>query len=248
MEKSNIVLNTLVFDQQHQEGLSQADMLNKITSFDLSTAEVRREYFTNIADETIAIAEQNKKLGLKLFYSVPETIFTKDGLLNPDLPKYFKEAETMGISSLKMNIGNFEAYSGNLASDLKPYSDAKIEFNIENDQTELNGTINNISTFLNAVKQANIDIKFVFDLGNWRYVGQSENDAATKLHDFVRYIHVKNVLIDNNNKYAVVPLDKGVINWQETLRLLPSSLPIALEYPATDNEIRSGIQLLTSFN
>ncbi|HBF74782.1 MAG TPA: sugar phosphate isomerase [Lactobacillus sp.] len=247
MNKNNIVLNTLVFDEEHNEGVKQTEMLSQVAGFGIKNAEVRREYFTDPMAAAPAIGKTVKKLGLKLFYSVPKTIFTDDGELNPDLPLYFEEASKMGVSSLKMNIGHFDKFTGDLHTALARYSDSDIEFNVENDQGQLNGSTQNILKFLNASKNENIDIKFVFDLGNWRFVGEKENDAAKSLKPFVRYIHVKNDIVDEQSKCQVVALDQGIINWKATLKLLPNNLPVALEYPATDDEIKAGINLLVNF-
>ena len=83
-------------------------------------------------------------------------------------------------------------------------------------------------------------------MGNWRFVSEDENDAAKALKPFVRYIHVKNDVIDDQNNCQVVALDQGVIDWKKTLKLLPTDLPVALEYPASDDEIKAGIDLLVN--
>lgn len=245
MDKSNIVLNTLVFDKQHNDGESQLKMLQRVVDFGISQAEVRREFFSNPVQEAPAIGDFVTKHSLKLFYSVPEKIFTDDGTLNPELPNYFSEAKTMGVSSLKMNIGNFSAFAGNLKDALSPYADSGIEFNVENDQSVANGSSKNILKFLNAVQAQSIDIKFVFDLGNWRFVDEDELEVAKILSDFTRYIHVKNDVL-GKEKPDVVALDQGVIDWKAALKLLPTNVPVALEYPASDAEIQHGIDLLVN--
>ncbi|KIS03852.1 sugar phosphate isomerase/epimerase family protein [Paucilactobacillus wasatchensis] len=246
MDISKIVLNTLVFDNEHNAGLSQPDMLQKVADFDIKTVEVRREYFKDIAAETNEIKQINQKLGLKVFYSVPEKIFTDDGSLNPELSAYFDEAKTMGVSELKMNIGNFTGFTADIKAGLAKVLSTGIQFNVENDQTSQNGASKNILNFLNAAKENNLDIQFVFDLGNWRFVAEDEQSVATSINQFVRYIHVKNVTQDNG-KTGVVALDQGVIDWQSTLKHLPTNVPVALEYPATSAEIQHGIDLLVKY-
>lgn len=247
MKKQDIVLNTLVFDQQHNDGEAQLNMLQRIVNFDITQAEVRREFFNDPTAEAADIKNFVDEHQLKLFYSVPEKIFTDDGDLNPELPAYFAEAKAMGVTSLKMNIGNFDAFTDDLTATLSPYADSGIEFNIENDQTIANGSSKNILKFLESVKAANVDIKFVFDLGNWRFVDENELDTARLLSKFTRYIHVKNDTL-GGSKPNVVALDKGIIDWKAALSLLPKSLPVALEYPATDTEIQHGIDLLIANN
>jgi len=243
MDKKNIVLNTLVFNQQHDNGESQLNMLKRVVNFGIQQAEVRREFFDDPAKEANDIKNFVSEHQLKLFYSVPETIFTDNGDLNPELSTYFAEAKSMGVSSLKMNIGGFDKFSGDLHSALREYAESDIEFNVENDQSIANGSTKNILKFLNAAEKSNLDIKFVFDLGNWRFVNENELDAAKSLSPYTRYIHVKNDVL-GGTKPQVVSLDTGVIDWHSALEILPKNLPVALEYPASDDEINHGIDLL----
>lgn len=246
MDKNKIVLNTLVFDGLHNEGLTQPTMLQKVLNFGIKKVEVRREYFNNLTDEVEAVGKFARDNDMTVYYSVPKTIFMDDGALNPELAKYFAEAAKLNVSSLKMNIGHFEKFTGDLKKELAPYSDNQIEFNVENDQTEQNGSLKNILNFLEAAKAVGLDIKFVFDLGNWRFVGEDEQVVATKIKDYVRYIHVKNV-VNKDNSFGVVKLDAGIINWNSALDKLPKELNVALEYPATDDEIADGIDLLVKY-
>lgn len=246
MDINKIVLNTLVFDTEHNAGLPQPDMLQKVADFGIKTVEVRREYFKNIQTETAQVKDINKKLGLKIFYSVPEKIFTDTGDLNPELAAYFDEAKTMGVSAVKMNIGNFTGLTDEIISGLTNVINSGIQLNIENDQTTQNGSSKNIINFLVVAQENKLDIKFVFDLGNWRFVDGNEQSVAAKINQYVRYIHVKNVS-QENGKTSVVALDKGIIDWQKTLKDLPTDVPVALEYPATSDEIKHGINLLLAY-
>ncbi|WP_137596641.1 sugar phosphate isomerase/epimerase family protein [Paucilactobacillus kaifaensis] len=246
MDSNKIVLNTLVFDAEHNNGLAQPDMLQKVADFGIKTIEVRREYFKDITAETTAVKENNAKLGLTVFYSVPEKIFTDTGDLNPELSSYFEEAKTMGVSAVKMNIGNFTGFNDAILAGLSEVLSSGIQLNVENDQTEQNGSSKNIINFLEAAQEKNLDIKFVFDLGNWRFVDENEQSVANAINKYVRYIHVKNVT-QENGKTSVVALDKGIINWQSTLKYLPTNVPVALEYPATNAEIQHGIDLLVKY-
>lgn len=246
MDSNKIVLNTLVFDTEHNNGLAQPDMLQKVADFGIKTVEVRREYFKDISAETAAVKEINAKLGLKVFYSVPEKIFTDSGDLNPELSAYFAEAKVMGVSAVKMNIGNFTGFTDATLAGLSQVLNSGIQLNVENDQTSQNGSSKNIINFLEAAQAKNLDIKFVFDLGNWRFVNENEQAVAKTISQYVRYIHVKNVT-QANGKTAVVALDKGLIDWQSTLKDLPTTVPVALEYPATSAEIQHGIDLLVQY-
>ncbi|HAT55408.1 MAG TPA: sugar phosphate isomerase [Lactobacillus sp.] len=244
MDQNNLVLNTLLFKNQIlNDGVKQSDLLEHVASFGVKNVEVRRELFKDIPAETSAIGSKAKELGLTVFYSVPKNLFVDGGQLNPELPDYFAEAKTLGTHHIKFNIGDFPDYSGNLSDDLAPYMDQDIQVNVENDQTEQSGLLSNILTFLNAAQSAQVDIKFVFDMGNWRFLGQNEEEVAAQIAPFVRYIHVKNLVI-TDGKPGVVPLDKGIIDWKATLAKLPADLPVALEFKATDDDITRALDLL----
>ncbi|RDF85580.1 sugar phosphate isomerase/epimerase family protein, partial [Levilactobacillus brevis] len=248
MNKQQIVLNTLVFNQQHLAGESQLNMLQRIVHLGIAQAEVRREFFSDPLKEAPAIKDFVRENHLTLFYSVPEKIFDSAGTLNPNLPTYFAEAQAMGVHALKMNIGHFAAFTGDLTTALSPYANSEVEFNVENDQTIANGSSQNILTFLTAVNAAGVNIQFVFDLGNWRFVNEDELVVADKLSEFTRYIHVKNVQLKSSGAATVVALDRGIIDWQQALQKLPNDVPVALEYPATTTEIQHGIALLSDYH
>ena len=57
MRKEQIVLNNLVFMNDHEKGMQQLEMLKKAVSFGVSSVELRREYFDDIVKETPAIAQ-----------------------------------------------------------------------------------------------------------------------------------------------------------------------------------------------
>ncbi|MGV0167312.1 sugar phosphate isomerase/epimerase family protein [Furfurilactobacillus sp. WILCCON 0119] len=245
MNAQQIVLNTLVFaDQVTNEHTLQATLLAAVPTFGISNAEIRREYISDFATEIPAIKAAADTNHLRLFYSVPEVLFLDGGQLNPNLKQYFDEAQAMGMFAIKLNIGDFAHYQGDLTADFGPLLATGIQVNIENDQTVQSGSSANILTFLNAAKAAGVDIQYVFDLGNWRFVAENELTVASELAPFTRYIHVKNVTIEDG-KPSVTALDTGVIDWQKALTLLPTDVPVALEYPATDAEIHHAIDRLT---
>ncbi len=122
----------------------------------------------------------------------------------------------MGVSAVKMNIGNFTGLTDEIISGLTNVINSGIQLNIENDQTTQNGSSKNIINFLVVAQENKLDIKFVFDLGNWRFVDENEQSVAAKINQYVRYIHVKNVS-QENGKTSVVALDKGIIDWQKNV-------------------------------
>ncbi|MFC6261661.1 sugar phosphate isomerase/epimerase family protein [Levilactobacillus fujinensis] len=243
---SEIVINTLVYQQQLDSGIKQADLLKKVAAQGVSAAEIRREYIKDFDQELADIKAVATKDNLKLFYSVPENVFI-DGHVNSKLDQYMQEAKKMGIFAIKFNIGDYAHFAGNLKDSLRKILDYDIQVNVENDQTQTSGTMNALETFLINAAKANLDIQYVYDLGNWRFVKQDEFEAIKMLKEYVRYIHVKDVAYVDS-KPQVVPLDDGEVDWRKALDALPSGLPIAVEYPVKDDaELRKGIELVKSY-
>lgn len=180
-------------------------------------------------------------MGLDLFYSVPDEVYV-NGKINPKLEQYVIEAKQMGVKHIKWNIGD---YNGELyLNELKALLDRGIAISIENDQTQTSGTIVAIDTYMKAVTKAGVNIGYVYDLGNWRFVGEDERAAAELLKDYVQYIHVKDVqLVDQ--KPQAIGLDHGEIDWRKVLQILPQDVPVAIEYPTiTTTEILEAKKLL----
>lgn len=247
MERKDIVINTLMYQSLIEGGTKQVDLLPKIKALSISQAEVRREYIQDFAAELDQLFQASQELGITLRYSVPDDIFV-NGQVNPKLPQYLDEAKQMGIVSIKFNTGDYQDFKGDLATELEFLTDADVMVNVENDQTQISGTVEPLFKFLTDETNQNVNIGYVDDLGNWAYVGQNALDSSQKLAAFVRYIHVKDIKFDNNEP-KVVPLSKGTLDWREILAILPSSLPVALEYPAANEQvIKDGIDQLLSAN
>lgn len=218
---NNLVFNTLVFQAKINSGLKQVELFDDILSLGFKNIEPRREYFVDIDKEIPEMRKAAESKNIKLFYSVPDYIFLDDGELNPKIFEYFEEAKRLNVANVKMSIGNYRHFS-----QLK-------QLNFINDQTQQSGTINKINKFLQDAKQAKLNIGYTFDLGNFRYVQESEVDAAETLGSYVTYIHLKN-LAEQDGNFIVTSLDKGIIDWRSVVEKLPTELPIGLEYPSSD--------------
>lgn len=232
MKKEQIVLNLLVFANEVEAGVLQAELLTKAKELGFNKVELRREYFKDIEAEMPVIKKTAEEQEIELFYSVPDEVFVKQEL-NPKLTEYLMEAKQLGVKHIKWNIGDFHPNSS--LRELQALTEKGIEVNIENDQTQTSGTIQAILTFMEAVKEAKLAIGYVYDLGNWRFVGESEEAAAEQLAEYVRYIHVKDVAYVQDQPQAA-ELDKGVIEWRKMLDILPQDVPVAIEYPTTSDE------------
>lgn len=241
MKDNRLVLNFLVFAEKVENGALQSELLPEIAELGFQSVEIRREYFKDLEKEMPVIKAEAERLKLELFYSVPDEVYV-DGKINPKLEDYLVEAKQMGVKQIKWNIG---AFDGDLHEDeLKTLIESGVAITIENDQTQTSGTITAIQTYMKAVKASGLAIGYVYDLGNWRFVGEDEMKAAEELADYVQYIHMKDVSYEKDQPKAA-GLDHGVIDWRKVLTILPKNRPIAIEYPTTSTaEILEAKQLL----
>ena len=98
----NIIgINTLVYMDALRDGATQSELLGSIAELGVTLAEVRREYIAG-DDEFNAIANAARINGLRLFYSVPESI-TVNGDVNPRFEEFLDEAQRMGASNVRFN-------------------------------------------------------------------------------------------------------------------------------------------------
>lgn len=75
MKKEKLVLNFLVFADKVKDGALQANLLQKAADLGFTQVEIRREYFRDINEEKTVIESEAKRLGLDLFYSVPDEVY-----------------------------------------------------------------------------------------------------------------------------------------------------------------------------
>lgn len=241
-----VVLNLLVLDDLVKKGSKQSNLLRIASDLGFSFVEIRREYFQDIDNEIVDISSIANDLHLRLFYSVPANMFV-DGNLNPELVNYLEEAKKMGIVSIKWNIGDFDENKVDIDA-LRKLTTYGIQITVENDQTILSGSSTAIQKFLQFVEKHQLDIGYVYDMGNWRYIGEHEENGAQQLAKYCRYIHVKNVDRNEKNQLTTIDLDKGLIDWQNILNILPANVPVAIEYPIAEHgEIQRVKKLLEDY-
>lgn len=240
-----LILNTWIFENDVKNGTKQIDLLNRVKALGADGIEVRREYFTDIKKETADIGKRAKELNLIVNYSVPKEVFISGGKLNPELNDYFSEAITMGVKKIKFNIGDYLNFKGDLKDTFANFPFDKMSINIENDQTEISGKAVNIKRFLDDATQANIQIGYVYDLGNWAFTMQDAIESAKELFKYVDYVHLKNTISDNGKLITSDDLNKGMFDWKNVIDNLPKDVFYALEFPMdSDETIANQIKLL----
>ncbi|WP_421017546.1 sugar phosphate isomerase/epimerase family protein [Furfurilactobacillus cerevisiae] len=229
------IINTLVYAERHDKGESQSEFLEDIKKLGADGVEARLEYFSDIEYEAPIFVEKAKKLGLKINLSVPDELFV-DGEVNSKLDTYFKYGKLLELDKIKFNTGDFTHFNGDLAHILDALPEG-IEFNVENDQTELSGRSQHILTFLQSAKEAGLNVGYVYDIGNWLVTGEDPDFVAKKMAPYTRYIHLKNMTGVGNNTSAT--LDEGKINWRTPAAYFKKGTDVALEYPMSQFERRS---------
>lgn len=242
-----LILNTWIFETAVKNGTAQVDLIPQVVATGADGIEVRREYFTDPATELAELHKAAQKAQLIVNYSIPDELFLPDGQPNPALPKYFAEAEQLGASKIKFNVGNFTRFTGDLATVFSNLPLAKVKLNVENDQTPVSGTPDAIINFLTAARKARLNsIGYVFDLGNWAFTGFDPITAAKQLAPFCDYIHLKNSLLSPTGKMTTTDdLRLGQFNWQIICSYLPKDVQFALEFPMeTDQQLQDQVQLV----
>src|SRR4051794_9343775 len=101
MNNKQLVMNTYVFEELMKEGQFQIEWLEAIKDLGIDTVEIRREYLRD-ADELGELKAKAEKLGMTLFYAVPDVLF--EGVLMEErkLAKYFEEYDQLGAKQFKI--------------------------------------------------------------------------------------------------------------------------------------------------
>lgn len=197
--------------------------------------EIRRELLNEVQRQALpALGKQLNQLELVTYYSVPAPLFSKPGQLNPDLEKFQQEAMNLQARAIKFSLG---AGPGNLQpSDLSAaLTVIPIPVLVENDQTHA-GTLPSQRAFFQRYAGINGLAGMTFDTGNWLWVHQSPEQAATQLTDYVRYIHLKATEVYQASFRAVAP-NPADNQWRVLLQQLPSSVPLGIEFPLEGEDL-----------
>ncbi|ABJ56122.1 sugar phosphate isomerase/epimerase family protein [Oenococcus oeni] len=239
-----IFLNTLIFADRIKNGEKQIDLLDEIKQAGADGVEARYEYFKDFDAEAPLIKERAKKLNLQISLSIPDELFEDNGGLNKQLPEYYRQNLLLGSKRAKFNTGNFSAFNGNLKENFSNIPNG-LQLDVENDQTELSGHIENILPFLKSVQQAGLNIAFVYDLGNWAYTKGDAIENAKKLAPYTEYIHFKNVKGTGDKLITTEDLDDGRFDWKKIADILPKNVDSAIEFSIdSDEKIASQVKLL----
>jgi sugar phosphate isomerase/epimerase len=236
MDKSNIVINTLAFLDELNNGVKQSKLLRDIHSLGIKKAEVRREFIKDFEVELQEIRDTAEELQLELYYSVPKYLYADGQLMTDEIEGYFKEAERMNCRNVKFNIGDYNSITPENVYKINSLCDKySIKLTVENDQTEENGRSEKIRAFLETAKELDMKVSCTFDVGNWLWLKEDPTENAYKLEPYVTYIHLKDAHM--KDKPQAVFLDKGIIPWRSILGIFNKNIPVAIEYPCNPDTL-----------
>lgn len=243
--KSRLVLNTLVAQANHDQGADQAALIKALLPLGSTNFELRYEYLHFTVAELTALNQLRLTYRLTYFLSVPDELF-KDGHLTTKLVGYAAQAQALGASYLKFNLGDFQvANAGELAA-LPRLVPANLQLNIENDQTLKNARLATLLTFFDQVQAQGANVGFVNDLGNWVYTNQDERAVTKALLPYTRYVHLKGYQKDGR-QVQTTSFTSSQLAWQKLLPNFAPNIPVALEYPAPTARLKKDLMTLLNF-
>ncbi|MFE0441121.1 sugar phosphate isomerase/epimerase family protein [Aerococcus sp. NPDC058936] len=228
------VLNTIAYgDLLAQDDFGQLDMIDSVKGLGFDYIELRSEYFDGSDQELADLKAANKEAGLTVFLSVPATLF-EEGLVNPELEKFFELAQAVGAVQLKVNLGTYSPET--VAEDMTLVNNLIDRFGIslalENDNVQATGASNYFKAFLQD--NGNDKVGMCFDVGNFLYFNEDPVAAVKNVLPLVYYVHLKQVEQATNTSLA--GLSVGDVDIFAVLKEVDQAIPVAVEcqYKASD--------------
>lgn len=239
MKKEDIIINTIVFKKDLDQGVQQLDLLEKVKDLGLERVEIRREFLQDKQDLK-AIKARADELGLSLFYSVNEDFLLADGV-NPLVQEVCQEAEILNAPFVKLNIGDASQISPQELGSWYQSQDLSVGIRLENNQTPLHASLANCRLMMDKVKEAGLPISFVFDTGNWAFLGEDNFEAAGLLGTETSYLHCKNYG-KGQDGLEVRGLFAGDLDFSSLFPLFSQIDYLALEYPSSMQNLQEDIE------
>lgn len=243
--KSRLVLNTLVAQTEHDQGADQATLFKALLPLGITNFELCYEYLHFTVVELTMLNQLRLAHHLTYFLSVPDELF-KAGHLTTKLVEYVAQAQALGASYLKFNLGDFNVANAGELTALQRLVPAHLQLNIENDQTLKNAHLATLLTFFDQVQVQGANVGFVNDLGNWVYTTQDETASTKALLPYTRYVHLKGYQ-KADQQLQTTSFTSGHPNWATLLPNFAANIPIALEYPAPTDRLKSDLTTLLNF-
>ncbi|MBY0148911.1 sugar phosphate isomerase/epimerase [Neobacillus niacini] len=234
----NIIVPLNTFDRNEVLENGQTSFIKLIAESGAYGIEIRRELFSDQDPSLDSLKNEIEKYQLFTVYSAPIELWKEDFQLNEqELTTIFQEGKRLGAKWIKVSLGHFDQELSNVSLiDLFLKNHPEIQLLVENDQTMHGGNISNLKSFFESAYAQNVPVKMTFDAGNWYYSKQDVDEALTKLSQYVHYLHLKQV-VQENDELVTVPLQKGIgHSWEKVINTLPSHVIKALEFPIQPKE------------
>ena len=235
-----VSVNTAVFLTKLQAGTSQATCLKSLIGAPIDAIEVRGEFFqaATKAAELTAIDQLCQQEHWDFYYSVPEELFTEDGL-NAELPQTLAMARKYHIKSLKYSSGQLTD-SAAIVAQLNELNFDDVQVTIENQPND-NGSLTTMTKLLTWVATEHLPLGYTFDSGNWYWIDQQPEPAFDQVKDKITVFHLKDIA----NQDTVL-LGQGATDWQQLLAGLSAGTPVFLEYAIDDQDMSGQIELVNA--
>lgn len=223
-------VNTIVYMKMMQEGTGQQELLGHIKENGAEIAEVRREFLNK--EELAGIRDEAARLGLTVYYSVPEEIFA-DGKLNTEILKeVFEEAKLLQTKCVKLSLGNYQNVDSREVRQMAELmKDQPFDVLIENAPQGPAGDADLLEHFFRDQEKAGGKVGLTFDTGNFAAAGFAPETCADQFAPWTRWIHLK----DTKNG-EVTMLREGEIDFAGVLKSFSKTVPAAIEYPCESLE------------
>lgn len=244
MKKEDIIINTIVFKESLDKGISQLELLETIHELGFKKVEIRREFLTDISQDLTHIRQKANQLDLKLYYSVNEDLFV-DGKVNSELPRLFEELDILEAPFIKLNTGSAKGISPSTWEELKRITAVSKPIKVENNQDPINARIKNCQKIMEEITQHDLPISFVFDTANWVFVGDEVDAAISALGSYTSYLHCKNYT-SKGKGLALTNLFNGDIDMLDLMSHFPKVSCLALEYPSSEESLLKDVTELLS--
>jgi len=246
MQKLIVPLNA--FDRVEVLERGQISFIKLIAESGAFGVEIRRELFTEKELPLENLKQEIEKHNLFTVYSAPIECWNENHQLNEqELAVIFEEGKRLGAKWIKVSLGHYreeQSHLGRLDSFLKQHP--HVQLFVENDQTLYGGNIANLRSFFESASELGVPVRMTFDAGNWYYTNQNLDEALQQLSQYVHYLHLKQVNLENG-ELVTLPLQKNIgHSWEKVLNSLPSHLVKALEFPIVPKErTKEFIQMMT---
>lgn len=240
-----LVLNTIVFKDLLDAGWPQVNLLAETKALGVSQMEIRREFLQDVPQDLIAIREKANQLDMALFYSINDDLVI-DGKINPRIVTYIDEATVLQAKVLKINTGSVAGLTVAELNRWQSILQVPFQVSVENNQTPGHATIDNIRSFLDLSIEAELNLRFVFDTGNWYWVGETVEKAMEFLKEDTHYLHLKNYSQDGT-EVRVASLFEGELDIATVIGCFSDVDYYALEYPCSPSILAHDIKKVLSY-